>query len=43
MQRREGTYPQAPTLPSHFWLLLLPFCFYPFVSSAFSWHFFLFK
>jgi hypothetical protein len=26
-KRREGTYLQAPTLPSHFWLSFLPFCF----------------
>jgi len=25
MQIREGVYFQAPTLPSHFWFLLLPF------------------
>jgi len=26
-QRREGAYLQAPILPSHVWLLLLPSCF----------------
>jgi uncharacterized membrane protein len=32
-KRREG----APTLPSHFWLLLLPFCFkHFFLASSFS-------
>ncbi len=43
MQRREGVHLQAPVLPSHFWLLLLPFYFYLFVSSIFSWHFLLLK
>jgi hypothetical protein len=27
MQRKEGAFFQAPTLPSHFWVPLLPFCF----------------
>jgi hypothetical protein len=43
MQRKEGDYIQAPTMPSHFWLLLLPSYFYPFVSSVFSWHLLLLK
>jgi len=34
---------QAPTLPFHFWLLLLPSHFYPSVSNTFSWHLFLLK
>jgi hypothetical protein len=36
MQRREGAYLQASTLPSHFWLSLLASCFWFFVSSTFS-------
>jgi hypothetical protein len=36
MQRREGAYLQALTLPFHFWLPLLGSCFYPFISSTFS-------
>jgi hypothetical protein len=40
---KEGAYLQAPVLPSHFWLLILPSCFCPFVSSTFSWHLLLFK
>jgi hypothetical protein len=36
MQRREGAFFQAPTLPSHFWLSLLPPHFCPFVSNMFS-------
>jgi hypothetical protein len=36
MQRKEGVFLQAPTLPSHFWVLLLPSHFYPFVLNAFS-------
>jgi len=36
MHRREGAYFQALILPSHFWLLLLASCFYPFVSSTFT-------
>jgi hypothetical protein len=35
-KRREGAYLQTPTLPSHFWLLLLPFCFKHFLLSSFS-------
>jgi len=35
-QRREGAYLQAPILPSHVWLLLLPSYFCPFVSNVFS-------
>jgi hypothetical protein len=27
MQRKEGAFLQAPTLPSHFWLSILPFYF----------------
>jgi len=34
---REGAFLQAPTLPSHFWLSLLPFCFkHFFLASSFS-------
>jgi hypothetical protein len=36
MQRNEGAYLQALTLPFHFWLPLLASCFCPFVSSTFS-------
>ncbi len=36
MQRMEGVYLQALTLPSHFWLPLLASLFCPFISSAFS-------
>ncbi len=36
MQRKEGAYLQALTLPCHFWLPLLPSCFCPFISSAFT-------
>ncbi len=36
MQRREGAYLQALTLPSHFWLSLVASYFCPFVSNAFS-------
>jgi len=43
MQRREGAYLKTLALPSHFWLLLLPSCFCPCVSSAFYWHFPLIK
>jgi len=32
---KEGAHLQAPALPSHFWFMLLPFRFYPSVSSAF--------
>jgi hypothetical protein len=35
-KRRKGTYLQAPTLPSHFWFLLLPSRFCTSISSAFS-------
>ncbi len=34
MQRREGTYLQALALPSHFWLLLLPFRLCTSISSV---------
>jgi len=43
MQRKEGAYLQAPTLPFHFWLPLLPFRFCISISNAFSWHLLLFK
>jgi hypothetical protein len=43
MQIKEGAYLQAPILPSHFWLPLLPFRFCTFVSSVFSWDLLLFK
>jgi hypothetical protein len=36
IQRRERAHFQALALPSHFWFLLLAFCFCPFVSSTFS-------
>jgi len=36
VQRREKTFLQAPTLPSHFSLPLLRFHFCPFVSNTFS-------
>jgi hypothetical protein len=36
MQKKEGAFLQVFTLPSHFWLSLLPSHFYPFVSNAFS-------
>jgi hypothetical protein len=36
MQKREGAYLQGFTLPSHFCLLLLASCFFPFISSAFT-------
>ncbi len=35
-KRREGVYFQAPALPSHFWLLLLPFCFKHFLLASSS-------
>jgi hypothetical protein len=34
-KRREGAYFQAPTLPFHFWLLLLPFYFKRFLLTSF--------
>ncbi len=43
MQRREGFFLQAPTLPSHFQLLLLPSHFCPSVSNTFSLHLLLLK
>jgi hypothetical protein len=36
MQIREGAYFQAFVLPSHFWLLLLPFCFKRFLLTSSS-------
>jgi hypothetical protein len=42
-KRREGDFLQAPVLPSHFWLLLLPSHFCPFVSNTFFWHLLLLK
>jgi hypothetical protein len=36
MQIREGAYFQALALPSHFWLLLLPFRFKCFLLTSFS-------
>ncbi len=36
MQRKEGAYLQALHLFFHFWLPLLPFYFFLFVSSVFS-------
>ncbi len=36
MQIREGVYFQAFALPSHFWLLLLPFCFKCFLLTSSS-------
>ncbi len=36
MQRREGVFLQAPTLPFHFWLSLLPFCFKCFLLASSS-------
>jgi len=36
MKRKEGTYFQALTLPSHFWLPLLPFCFKRFLLAPSS-------
>ncbi len=36
MQRREGAFLQTPGLPSHFWLLLLPFCFKHFLLASSS-------
>jgi hypothetical protein len=36
MKRRKGAYLQAPTLPSHFWLPLLPFCFKRFLLASSS-------
>jgi hypothetical protein len=35
-KRREGSYFQAPVLPSHFWLPLLPFYFKRFLLTFFS-------
>jgi hypothetical protein len=35
-KRREGAYFQAPTLPFHFWLSLLPFCFKRFLLASSS-------
>jgi hypothetical protein len=35
MEKREGTFLQAPTLPSHFWLPPLPSHFYPFCFKRF--------
>jgi carbon starvation protein CstA len=43
MQRREGSFLQAPILPSQFWLPLLPCHFCPFISKTFSWHLLLLK
>ncbi len=43
MQRREGTLLQAPTLPFHFWLPLLPSHFCTSVSNIFFQHLFLLK
>jgi len=42
-RERERAYLQAPALPSHFWLLLLPSFFCPFVSNTFYWHLLLLK
>jgi hypothetical protein len=39
-KRKEGAYLQAPVLPSHFWFLLLPSHFYPFVLNGFSFIYF---
>ncbi len=36
MQIREGTYFQAFALPSHFWLLFLPFRFKRFLLTSSS-------
>ncbi len=36
MQRREGTFLQAPILPSHFWVSFLPFCFKCFFLASSS-------
>ncbi len=41
-KKREGVYLQAFALPFHFWLMLLPSCFYTSVSVL-SWHPFFFK
>jgi hypothetical protein len=38
MQKKERASLQAPTLPFHFWLPLLPSHFCPSISNAFSWH-----
>ncbi len=35
-KRREGAYFQAPVLPFHFWLSLLPFCFKRFFLASSS-------
>jgi hypothetical protein len=35
-KRREGVFLQALVLPSHFWLLLLPFCFKHFLLASSS-------
>jgi len=43
MQRREGIFLQAPVLPFHFWVPLLPSHFCPSVSNAFPWHLLLLK
>jgi hypothetical protein len=40
---KEGAYLQALALPYHFWFLFLPSHFCTSVSSAFSWHLFIFK
>jgi hypothetical protein len=38
MRKREGIFLEASSLHFHFWLLLIPSHFYPFISNAFSWH-----
>jgi hypothetical protein len=43
MQRRDGVFFQALTLPSHFWLPLLPSHFCLSVSNVFFWRLFVFK
>jgi len=36
MQKKDGAFLQVPVRPSHFWLLLLPFCFKRFFETSFS-------
>ncbi len=43
MQRKERAFLQVPTLPFHFWVLLLPSHLCPFISNTFSWHLLLLK
>jgi hypothetical protein len=43
MQRKEGAFLQAPTLPFRFWLTIFPSHFYPSILNVYSWHLLLLK